>query len=266
MWSYALVALTAFGASSNLCFKNQTSLTRFHKKGARKEYCIGHSTNNPWPWGSAHNNAGYLKRGGDRGSHVVIDDKERWQIADYSWSVSAVGGRPWRGFTPKPWLSGKVKNANSISWEMCFGWDRNNTEIVEKTAADMGFVLVTYGLEIGSVARHHDVSGKYCPFFGQLYMTPQEWVVFHKNPSGSGFWNQGAEDVMFWRFKLRVQYWQYYHLYRLGKITKAEYESKLSEPGMQKWVCGKNGQLKPWVWTEYPIKGIEREYKAPAVK
>ena len=142
---------------------------------------------------------------------------------------------------------------------MCLGWNRDNTKIVEQTAAEMGFALVTYGLEIGSVVRHHDAKGKFCPFFGQLYLTEEEWDEFYKNPSGSGYWDQTTEDVLFWKFKLRVQWYQYGNLLRLGKITEAQFLAKMNEPEMKKW------GVQHWQWPEYPVKGIERPIRAKKI-
>ena len=262
-----MTALISFGVSSSMFYTNRTHLTKHYRKGARKEFCVTHSTNNPWEWGNAENNKDFLRRGANASAHVVVDDKERWQVADYSWSISAVGGRAWRGFEPKPWLKDRIKNANSISWEMCLGWNRDNTAIIERTAADIGFVLVSQGLEIGAVVRHHDAVGKYCPFFGQLYMSPAEWTAFYKNPSGSGFWSQADEDAIFFKFKLRCEYWRLYHAKRLGKISEADYKAALSKKAMQAFVCDKDFKLRPWSWPEYPIKGIERSFnQAPAEK
>ncbi len=265
---YLLVGLVAFSASSGLFYASNARLTKYKAKGTRKEFCVAHSTNNPWAWGTAKNNAEFLTRNRHAGGHKVVDDQEMWQTADYSWSVSAVGGKPWRGFKPKPWLKNRVKNNNSISWEMCLGWDRDNTAIVERTCADIGYVLVTQGLEIGAVVRHHDAVGKYCPFFGQLYMTDREWLEFYKNPSRSGYWSQGDEDGMFYKFKLRCEYWRLYHLYRLGKIDQVQYDRALNADPMLKWVCDRYRNLKPWQWPEYPVKGIERNIRqiTPAIK
>ena len=249
------VILLAIVAGASLCYVSKTALDKHYRKGSRKEFLVLHSTNNPHKWGNAANNAKYLSWSRHAGAHVVIDDKERWQTADFSWGIPAVGGRNWTGFIPKPWLKDKITNANSISWEMCLGWGRDNTKIVEQTAAEMGFYLVTYGLEIGAITRHNEAKGKYCPFFGQLYMNESEWDEFYKDPAGSGYWDQSTEDVLFWKYKLRVEWYHWANLLRLGKVSPEEYEAKMNEPSMLKWGS------KSWTWGDYPIKGIERPYE-----
>lgn len=241
-------------------FKVSKRWDKNHSTGTRKLYLGVHSTNNPWEWGSAENNAAYLVNKSGAGAHFVVDDKEVWNTADETWSVPSVGGKNWPGFKPKQWLDGKVTNANSINWELCLGWSRDNTLIIEQSAAHIGAYLVKYGLEPGAIVRHYDVKGKPYPFFGQLYMTPEEWKEFYRNPA-CGYWDQASEDRLFYLFKLRCTFYYLGNMVRLGKINPATYYQRLKERPFQKWVVNPDLTLKPWVWPEYPIKGVEREIR-----
>lgn len=200
-----ILCILAFCAGLNL--NGIKMLDRHHRDGERKEYIGIHFTACPCKYGDATSVAGFLMRKRNAGAHYVVDDSLIIQTALEDWAVPAVGGRNWKGFEPKNRLDERVTNANSINYEMCLGWERDNERIVDVTAAAAAYQMVNKGLDIGSVVRHHDVRGKYCPFFGSVLLTEEQWLVYYKNPVGSGFWNQAYEDRMFYRFKLLVQYY-----------------------------------------------------------
>ena len=231
-----VMVLVAFAAGGTMQFSR--IMDRDHKVTTERKLFISvHTTNNPWEWGTGKNNAEYLSRAKNAGAQYVIDDIDTYITAEDNWSIPSVGGKRWKGFTPKPWLvdeNGKMKvtNANSISFEMCFGWGRNNDTIVEKTAAYIGWQLVNKGLDIGSVVRHHEVVGKYCPFFGQLNLTTSEWLKFYKDPTGSGFWDQAYEDRHFFRFKKLVAHYRDIKILekalRMGRMTQVQYDAAIN--------------------------------------
>lgn len=131
----------------------------------RIEYLVVHYTANPHPKASAEMNARYLRNKSNAGTHYCIDDEEVIQCTDESNVAYAVGDRKWLGFIPKFWLKDKIKNNNSLSFEMCLGGGRNDSLIMDRTAQFIGWQLVNKGLDISHVVRHHDVSGKQCPKF-----------------------------------------------------------------------------------------------------
>lgn len=244
-----------FLVSINLFYVSRSGKEKEQRAGERKTKLVFHSTNNPYVWGTAENNAKYLIRKSGAGAHFVIDDKERWQIADEDKAVAAVGGPKWYNFKALPWLDGKITNRNSLNWEICLGWNRDNEGMMDTVAAEFGYYLVKYGLEPGSVVRHHDATGKYCPFFGQLYLSEKEYLEFWKNPAGSGYYDKITEDRIFYLFKLRVTYFWLYHLHRVGKLSDADFARRISDPKIQAYGTRK------WVFPEYPIKGIERRVR-----
>ena len=166
------------------------------KRREKIEFLVVHYTANPNPGADARMNAIYLRNKSGAGTHYCIDDKEIVQCTDESNVAYAVGDKKWLGFIPKPWLLNKIRNNNSLSFEMCLGGGRNDSLIIETTAQQLGWQLVNKGLDISRVVRHNDVSGKHCPRF--FYADKQ--------------WNQAKEDREFYLFKLKVQKYQKIHL------------------------------------------------------
>lgn len=160
------------------------------------EFLVIHYTANPNPGADARMNATYLRNKEGAGTHYCIDDREIVQCTDERNIAYAVGDRKWFGFIPKPWLTNKIRNNNSLSFEMCLGGGRNDSLIIETTAQQIGWQLVNKGLDISRVVRHYDVSGKHCPRF----------YYADKN------WDQAKEDRAFYLFKQKVIKYQMIHL------------------------------------------------------
>lgn len=168
------------------------------------EYLIVHWTANTHPGAGASANAYYLRNKKAAGTHYCIDDEDIYKCTEDENVAYAVGGPLWRGFKPKFWLSGKILNNNSISFEMCLGGGRSDSTIIEWTADLMAKKLVEYGLDPSRVVRHHDVNGKPCPRF-EYARTEQ--------------WDQVLEDKAFQNFKMLVQHYYDIHIFR-KKIWK----------------------------------------------
>lgn len=160
------------------------------------EFLIVHYTANLNPGADARANAYYLRKKERAGTHYCIDDEEIVQCTEEHNVAYAVGDRKWLGFIPKPWLENKIKNNNSLSFEMCLGGDRNDSLILDMTAQQLGWQLVNKGLDISHVVRHHDVTGKHCPRF------------FYNDEK----WDQRKEDIAWFKFKVKVMEYQNYHL------------------------------------------------------
>lgn len=158
------------------------------------EYIVIHYTANLNPGADAKANARYLQKVERAGTHYCVDDCDIVQCTDEQNVAYAVADRRWFGFIPKPWLDRKIKNNNSLSYEMCLGGGRNDSLIIERTAAMVGWQLIDKGFfknnvpDLGRVVRHHDVTGKHCP-------------RFYYNDSK---WDQTKEDRAFYKFKLLV--------------------------------------------------------------
>lgn len=188
-----------------VCFVSIPDKTKI-KRRQPIEYIVVHYTANLNPRADARMNAYYLRNKHRAGTHYCIDDKEVIQCTPENMIAYAVGDRKWFGFIPKPWFinqngSRKIRNANSLSFEMCLGGGRDDDKIIETTAQMIGWQLVNKGLDISRVVRHHDVSGKQCP-------------KFNYNES----WNQSKEDSSFAEFKKKVQYYQNIHLERKRQL------------------------------------------------
>lgn len=179
------------------------------KRSSRIEFLVVHYTANNSPGATARRNAMYLRNKKGAGTHYCIDDGEIVQCTEEGNVAYAVGDKKWWGFVAKPWLDRKIKNNNSLSFEMCLGGGRNDSLIIETTAQQLGWQLVNKGLDISRVVRHHDVSGKHCPKF---YYSDNTW-------------NQAKEDRAFYLFKLKVQKYQNIHLYE--KKRRKEEQEKL---------------------------------------
>lgn len=176
------------------------------KRKDRIEFLVVHYTANTHPEADARKNATYLRNKRAAGTHYCIDDEEIIQCTEEDNIAYAVGDRKWIGFIPKPWLSGKIKNNNSLSFEMCLGGGRNDSIIIETTAQQLGWQLVNKGLDISRVVRHYDVSGKHCPRF--CYSDKK--------------WNQEEEDRAFYLFKQKVMKYQKIHLDEKNKRKSTE--------------------------------------------
>lgn len=162
------------------------------------EFLVVHWTANTSSGADARANAYYLRNKRNAGTHYCIDDKEIVQCTDEQNIAYAVGDPKWFRFVPKPWYAGKIYNNNSISFEMCLGGDRNDSIVMDWTAQLIGKRLVTYGLDMSRVVRHHDVSGKHCPKF--CYRESE--------------WNQVKEDSSFTEFKKIVERYYQINMFR----------------------------------------------------
>lgn len=209
---FIIIPITALIGS--VCFVQILDRTRVHRK-KRIEYLVVHYTANDHENADAMMNALYLQRKRNAGAHYCIDDKPfpdgviqttKEDMVSYS-----IGDRYWSGFQPKPWLvnangSRKVLNHNSLNFEMCLGGGRNDSITIENTAQMVGWQLVNKGLDITRVLRHHDVTGKRCPYFN--------YEIDSKGRIDISKWNQIKEDSAFNVFLEKVKKYQEYHIAR----------------------------------------------------
>lgn len=193
---------------SSVCFVQILDRTKIKRK-KRIEYVIIHYTANDGERADARMNALYLQKKHRAGTHYCIDDSEIVQCTKEDMVAYAIGDSYWKGFRPKPWLlnsdgTRKVLNQNSISFEMCLGGGRNDSIIIEKTAQLVGWQLVNKGLDTTRVLRHHDVTGKRCPYFN--------YQTFSDGRIDISQWDQAKEDSTFNEFLKKVRKYQLYHL------------------------------------------------------
>lgn len=131
---------------------------------------------------SAANNAAYYARTVVKASaHYFVDDGGVTRSVPDLYVAWAVGGQKWSDCdrTGGGTLYGVVTNANSISIELC-DTRRDGalmaSEATLENAVELGRMLMRrYGIPIGRVVRHFDVTGKHCPAY---FMDDARWAAF----------------------------------------------------------------------------------------
>lgn len=130
------------------------------------------------------NNAKYFRDNVTQSSaHYFVDDDSITQSVPDLSSAYAVGGDKWSdcGKTGGGKMYGVVKNANSISIEMCDtqkdGVLQATEETMERAAALGRALMQKYNIPLSNVYRHFDVNGKHCPAY---LMDAQKWAEFKK--------------------------------------------------------------------------------------
>lgn len=231
-YRYVLPLIFILPIIAGISFKRIMDKT-VKKRKMSIEYLVVHYTANLNPGADATANAQYLRNKERAGTHYCIDDVETVQCTDEHNVAYAVGDRKWFKFIPKPWFVNakggrKILNHNSLSYEMCLGGGRNDSIIIEQTAQQMGYQMVSKGFysngvpDMGRIVRHHDVTGKWCPKFN--YINPIT------GQPDNNYWDQAKEDAAFWKFKMRVKYWAEFHLKRIGKLKEINSPSKTNLP------------------------------------
>lgn len=144
------------------------------------KYLVFHYTGNDGDRDT--NNAKYFRDNVTKSSaHYFVDDDSITQSVPDLYSAYAVGGDKWNdtGKTGGGSMYGVVKNANSISIEMC---DTQKDGVLQATEATMersaalGRALMEkYNIPLSNVYRHFDVTGKHCPAY---LMDADKWAKF----------------------------------------------------------------------------------------
>lgn len=146
------------------------------------KYLVFHYTGNDGDHDTG--NASYFKNNVVYASaHYFVDDDSITQSVPDLYSAYAVGGDKWSDCkqTGGGTMYGTIKNANSISVEMCDTQPDGAIQATEATmerAAALGRALMQkYNIPISRVYRHFDVTGKHCPAY---LMDAQAWASFKK--------------------------------------------------------------------------------------
>lgn len=144
------------------------------------KYLVFHYTGNDGD--RAENNALYYQNTTVQASaHYFVDDDSVYLSVDPLYVAWAVGGSKWKDCpqTGGGKAYGVVRNANSISIEMCDTyWDGKimATEATLARAAQLGReIMAKYHIPIENVVRHFDVTGKHCPAY---FMDEDAWAAF----------------------------------------------------------------------------------------
>ena len=98
-----------------------------------------------------------------------------------NYAAYAVGGKCQSNHHP---YYGTIKNANSISIEMCDNHKEGTVHICDETLANTyalaRALMKKYNIEIDHVVRHYDVNGKLCPNCNGL-LNDNVWQTFKNN-------------------------------------------------------------------------------------
>lgn len=144
------------------------------------KYLVYHYTGNDGD--TARANATYYATATVKASaHYFVDDTEIIRSVPDVYTAWAVGGSKWSDCaqTGGGQLHGIVTNANSINIEMCDTLKDGKlmaSEATLKNAVELGKALMErYGIPIGRVVRHFDVTGKHCPAY---FMDNAAWESF----------------------------------------------------------------------------------------
>ena len=120
------------------------------------EYVVIHETGNPGRNADAASHNNYLHKEADnqqKSWHYTVDDHEiYYHIPDNEIAFHAGDG-----------LSKDGGNLNGIGIEMCINPENDYEQTLKNTAKLTAMLLKAYDLDISSVKKHQDFSGKHCP-------------------------------------------------------------------------------------------------------
>jgi len=120
------------------------------------EYIVIHETGNAGRNADAESHNNYLHEEADnqqKSWHYTVDDNEiYYHIPDNEIAFHAGDG-----------LSNDGGNLNGIGIEMCINPESDYEQTLKNTAKLTAMLLKAYDLDIGSVKKHEDFSGKHCP-------------------------------------------------------------------------------------------------------
>ena len=151
--------------------KNLTE-TNFNFRGTIPRWIVIHNTaNRTSAEGTAYNNTQYFKNrfvsgAPEASAHYFIDDGDTvWQCVrdtDTAWHVGEAASR------------NGCYNTNSIGIEVCETADGWFTDKEVDTLRELvGSLMQLYGIPAERVCRHHDVTGKNCPWY---YTDDERWA------------------------------------------------------------------------------------------
>lgn len=154
--------------------QNLTSVNRnIGSSTSRIKYIVVHYTGNDGD--TAYNNTVYFKsvnRGAS--AHYFVDENSIWQCVadkDIAWHVGN-----------DTYIHPYCRNDNSLGVEMCSRRDSSGTYYfkdgtVANTVELVKSLMKKYGVPIGNVIRHYDVTGKICP---APLVNTTAWAAFKK--------------------------------------------------------------------------------------
>lgn len=132
------------------------------------EYIVIHETGNAGRNADAASHNNYLHEEADnqqKSWHYTVDAHEiYYHIPDNEIAFHAGDG-----------LSKDGGNRNGIGIEMCINPENDYEQTLKNTAKLTAMLLNAYGLDISSVKKHEDFSGKHCP---DLLLSEGRWDEF----------------------------------------------------------------------------------------
>lgn len=132
------------------------------------KYIVIHETGNAGRNADAASHNHYLHKEAEnqqKSWHYTVDAREiYYHIPDNEIAFHAGDG-----------LSKDGGNLNGIGIEMCINPENDYEQTLKNTAKLTAMLLAAYDLEIGSVKKHEDFSGKHCP---DLLLSKGRWDEF----------------------------------------------------------------------------------------
>lgn len=144
------------------------------------KYLVIHYTSNDGDSDEA--NGKYFAREVVKASaHYFVDDDSVTHSVPDDYVAYSVGGKCQSAHHP---YYGTIKNANSISIEMCDNHKDGTVHICDETLANTyalaRALMKKYNIDIDHVVRHYDVNGKLCPNCNGL-LNDNVWQTFKNN-------------------------------------------------------------------------------------
>lgn len=132
------------------------------------KYIVIHETGNPGRNADAESHNNYLHEEADsqqKSWHYTVDGHEiYYHIPDNEIAFHAGDG-----------LSKDGGNLNGIGIEMCINPENDYEQTLRNTAKLTAMLIRVYDLDIGSVKKHEDFSGKHCP---DILLSEGRWDEF----------------------------------------------------------------------------------------
>ncbi len=160
---------------SKIVFKGASSLNYTNgREGKKIEYIVIHYTAGRND--TARANAVYFQSSRQASAHYFVDENEIIQTVKDT-------NAAWHCGTKYGYKHAKCRNANSIGIEICSKIDAGGNyyfdpKAVKRTAELVAALMKKYGVSIGNVIRHYDVTGKICP--APMVNDVKQWEAFLK--------------------------------------------------------------------------------------
>jgi N-acetyl-anhydromuramyl-L-alanine amidase AmpD len=153
--------------------QNITTATR------RIDYIVIHDTGNRNAGANAEMHYRYFNSANRQASaDFFVDSTQILQVNDYNKYFT------WHCGDNPNYANRKATNRNSIGIEMCINSDGNYNTMLNNTVWLVSYLMSRLNLNIDSIVRHYDCSGKWCPATMSANAW-QNWIAFKRMVNGT---------------------------------------------------------------------------------